>query len=433
MADIAGIPFIEASFDKDGNVQNDVQIPAGTTDLFIISHGWNNDNDEARRLYTELFTNFAAISSNAGLDNRKMAIVGVFWPSKQFDERVAVEGTGAIAGGGGAGIGGEEDEESADAVKEKLERMKVLLNEPKETAQLDEAKNLVGRLETDPEARREFVEKIRSLLDPGESSDGDASEVFFEADAEEIMEELKLPEEDLGDDLAPEGGASFIGVGAPQQAEVAAGLTEFFAGFKASAMNLLNYTTYYVMKERAGTVGRKGVAPLIDQAARTTQRIHLVGHSFGGRLVTAAAASSTTDCIKSMVLLQAAFSHNGFSRSLNGFFRKVVDDRRVDGPIIITHTKNDRAVGIAYPIASRLVGQKAAALGDENDVFGGIGRNGAQKLEPGETVKAALLDVDGDYALSAGKLFNLEASAFIKDHGDVRGRQVAYAIFSAIK
>jgi pimeloyl-ACP methyl ester carboxylesterase len=187
------------------------------------------------------------------------------------------------------------------------------------------------------------------------------------------------------------------------------------------------------MKERAGTVGRKGVAPLIDQAARTIPRIHLVGHSFGGRLVTAAAASSTTDRIKSMVLLQAAFSHNGFSRNMNGFFRKVVDDRRVDGPIIITHTKNDRAVGVAYPIASRLAGQKAAALGDENDVFGGIGRNGAQKLEPGETVKAALLDVDGDYALSAGKLFNLEASAFIKDHGDVRGRQVAYAILGAIK
>jgi hypothetical protein len=118
---------------------------------------------------------------------------------------------------------------------------------------------------------------------------------------------------------------------------------------------------------------------------------------------------------------------------MNGFFRKVVDDRRVDGPIIITHTKNDRAVGVAYPIASRLAGQKAAALGDENDDFGGIGRNGAQKLEPGEAVKAALLDVGSDYALSAGKLFNLEASAFIKDHGDVRGRQVAYAILSAIK
>ncbi|HEY5754029.1 MAG TPA: alpha/beta fold hydrolase [Chthoniobacterales bacterium] len=432
MSDIAGIPFVEARFDKQGTAQNSVQIPAGTTDLFIVSHGWNNDDGEARRLYTELFTNFAAVNRNAGLDDRKMAIIGVFWPSKKFDERVAVEGTGAVADGG-ASIGAEEDGESANAVKEKLEWMKSILSEAEETAQLEEAKNLVDRLETEPDARKEFVEKIRSLLDPGESSGDDASEVFFNADAGEIMDELKLPEEDLGDDLMPGGGASYIGVGAPSQTEGAAGLTEFFSGFKASAMNLLNYTTYYVMKERAGTVGRKGVAPLIDQAARTIPRIHLVGHSFGGRLVTAAAANSTTDRIKSMTLLQAAFSHNGFSRSMNGFFRKVVDGRRVKGPIIITHTKNDRAVGVAYPIASRLAGQKAAALGDEKDVFGGIGRNGAQKMEPGETVKAALLGVGGNYALSAGKLFNLEASAFIKDHGDVSGREVAYAILRAIK
>lgn len=433
MTNIAGIPFIEASFDKNGTVQNGVQIPAGTTDLFVISHGWNNDDKEARGLYTELFTNIAAISPNAGLGNRVMAIVGVFWPSKKFDERVAVEGTGADAGGGGAGLGGGDDQASVSAVSEKLDRMKEFLNEPGEVAELEAAKALVGKLENDPNARREFVEKIRSLLDRGEESDGDASEIFFEADAEEIMEELKVPEEDLGDDLAPEGGASFIGIGAPQQTEGAAGLTEFLSGFKSSAMNLLNYTTYYVMKERAGTIGRKGVAPLIDQAAKTIPRIHLVGHSFGGRLVTSAAANSTTDRIKSMALLQAAFSHNGFSKSMNGFFRKVVDARRVNGPIFITYTKNDSAVGVSYPIASRLAGQKAAALGDENDVFGGIGRNGAQKMEPGEVVKAALLDVAGQYAFSAGKLFNLEASSFIKNHGDVRGRQVAHAILSAIK
>ena len=45
------------------------------------------------------------------------------------------------------------------------------------------------------------------------------------------------------------------------------------------------------MKERAGKVGRGGVNPLLREirAAAPDLRVHLVGHSFGGRLVTAAA------------------------------------------------------------------------------------------------------------------------------------------------
>jgi len=58
--------------------------------------------------------------------------------------------------------------------------------------------------------------------------------------------------------------------------------------------NLLNLTTYFKRKIRAGPVGSKGVAPLIDRLAAQVQRVHLIGHSFGGRLVTAAAADSTT-------------------------------------------------------------------------------------------------------------------------------------------
>jgi hypothetical protein len=88
------------------------------------------------------------------------------------------------------------------------------------------------------------------------------------------------------------------------------------------------------MKKRAGTVGQKGVAPLLDRLADHVQRIHLVGHSFGCRVVTAAAATSTTDKLQSMSLLQAAFSHNGFSKSMNGFFRSVVDNHRIKGPIV---------------------------------------------------------------------------------------------------
>ena len=207
---------------------------------------------------------------------------------------------------------------------------------------------------------------------------------------------------------------------------------EFFSGFKAAAANILNYTTYYEMKTRAGAVGKNGVGPLLDKLAPQVQRIHLIGHSFGSRVVTAAAANSKNDKMKSMTLLQAAFSQNGFSKREGGFFRAVVDDHRIKGPVLITHTINDRAVGFAYPLASRISGDKTMAFGDKDDKFGAMGRNGAQKMEAGETVVGELLPVGGDYIFQVGKFFNLEAGNFIKDHGDVKGKQVAYLIRTAI-
>jgi len=213
----------------------------------------------------------------------------------------------------------------------------------------------------------------------------------------------------------------------------AAGLSDILHGFKAAAMNVLNFTTYYEMKRRAGVVGQNGVAPLVDQLAAQARRIHLVGHSFGGRLVTAVAADSETDKITSMTLLQAAFSHNGFSKIMNGFFRSVMDKQRVKGPILITYTKNDKAVGIAYPLASRISGDSAAALGDENDKFGGVGRNGAQKMEAGEVVIGELLAVGSQYSFGPGKIFNLKADKFIAGHSDVKGKEVGYLLVNAIK
>ena len=199
-------------------------------------------------------------------------------------------------------------------------------------------------------------------------------------------------------------------------------------------MNALNFTTYYEMKSRAGTVGKNGVAPLIDSLSDKVERVHLVGHSFGGRVVAAAAASSTTDRIRSMSLLQTAFSHNGFSKSMNGFFRSVVEKGRVDGPILVTHTQNDKAVGIAYPLASRLALQTAAALGDAGDKYGGLGRNGAQKMETNEIdpTHSKMLPSSSPYQFTTKKFFNLESSEFVKGHSDIAGKEVANAVRHAV-
>lgn len=165
-------------------------------------------------------------------------------------------------------------------------------------------------------------------------------------------------------------------------------------------------------------------------------KIHLVGHSFGGRLV-AATAAACADApplqVATLTLLQAAFSHHGFAErfdgSRNGFFRRVVADQVVQGPVLITHMRNDTAVGYLYPVASLLAGDDAE-LGDANDRFGEIGRNGAQKTP--EALDGSLLDVSGAYQFAGGTLFNLEGSPFIADHGAVTGQQIAHALAHAI-
>src|SRR5215211_3058724 len=89
MNNIAGISYAAARFDKDGAAldKKDVTLPEGTTDVIVASHGWNNNDEQAERLYSELFTNFAAVAPDQ-LQEKKIAIVGVIWPSKRFTDVV---------------------------------------------------------------------------------------------------------------------------------------------------------------------------------------------------------------------------------------------------------------------------------------------------------------------------------------------------------
>ena len=135
--------------------------------------------------------------------------------------------------------------------------------------------------------------------------------------------------------------------------------------------------------------------------------------------------------------MQGAFSHNGFSGGFpfggatgQGFFRAVVAERRIDGPIVVTHTANDRAVGVAYAIASRLAQQANADLGDAADVFGGIGRNGA--VHTAESEAGTLLPPGERYRFRADTIHNLRADRFVADHGDVTNPAVANALLAAI-
>src|SRR5215203_3708229 len=146
MEAIAGLPYFPLEMTKDGAVFNAAQkvaietavSAAGAgklTDLFVISHGWNNNTAEARELYNKLFSNIAALlPSHSPLNNRKFAIVGVLWPSKKFEEAELIPSGGAASFGvDGPGV-------AAAALKAKLESLKGTFDKP-DTAALDKAKS----------------------------------------------------------------------------------------------------------------------------------------------------------------------------------------------------------------------------------------------------------------------------------------------------
>jgi hypothetical protein len=442
MKTIASMPVFEIEFDKNGKLFSAPQVTqlqshlksAGATDLIVFAHGWNNDMADARDLYTKFFTEVGTALSQGSvpaLAGRKFAGVVTLWPSKKFTDKEL------IPGGGAASVAKDE----MAAVKARLkdlakDHVRLGKSKPASAAvrkKVERATALLKKLETDPKAQEQFVKIVRSLLSDKAATADDGTKNFFKAKESQLLQGLRKPA--LVTAPVSSGGAASIGVSG---AGGAAGLfSDIGDSIAAAARRLLNFTTYYQMKERAGTVGVTGLAPLLSQMKKATPglKIHLVGHSFGGRLVTAAAhASTAAGRASSLTLLQAAYSHNGlaskFDGKADGFFRKVISDGKVAGPILITHTKNDKAVGIAYPLASRISGVNAAALGDENDPYGGIGRNGAVKTP--EAVAGDLLVVGQPYAFSAGKAFNLKSDAFIGDHSDISKPQVAWALLSAV-
>ena len=438
MSTIAGFPYFEIQFTKEGKVflaseakeLTDYLQQNQPTDLFVISHGWLTDTQGAKHLYETFFDQIRNIMNGgrvSGIQQRSFVVLGVLWPSKKFASQELTAGGAASAG-----------DSTQEALEEQLAGLEELIGDPGTGPAFQELRALIPQLPENPVAGREFADLVRRLLPRQAADDEDASSAFFDLDSEEIVELLGQPilaDLEVGDG----GGAADMGDGPDQPGGDAAGFPTL-GGITGAAANLLNFATYYEMKQRAGMVGMKGLNPLLQtiHQQHPALQLHLVGHSFGGRLVSAAALGNSAQPIlkvDTLSLLQSAFSHYGFAKkfdgSKDGFFRKVVDNHCVAGATLITHTSNDRAVGVAYPIASALARDNASALGDENDRFGAIGRNGAQKT-PEAVAGLSLLAVGQPYGFQAGKLHNLKADAYIKNHGDICGPEVAYAVLTAV-
>ncbi|MEU8433211.1 serine-threonine protein kinase [Streptomyces sp. NPDC029216] len=359
-------PYQELTFDAQGDVDPASRATVArmeATDLLVFAHGWNSDRATATRLFDRFFAPFPGLVGSGV----RLGYVGVVWPSIAFSDEPIPDfdphGVLAPAAPGPA----------LDAAT----RAALGTFWPGREPELDRIAALLEERPESEAALAEFGALVRELVGAGPAGPAavaaPGTPAVFTLDAVAVCRALTAA-------LAEAGAA----VDGPRP-----GFTpgDGLRGLWGGAKELLRQATYYEMKKRAGVVGEHGLGPVLTDLAgrRPALRFHLIGHSFGARVVSFSlrAVPEGARHVKSLTLLQGAFSHYAFSERLphdpgrGGALRGL--QRRVDGPVVACHSAHDSALGVFYPLASRMAGDSAGLLGfDER--WGAVGHDGVQAV-----------------------------------------------------
>jgi pimeloyl-ACP methyl ester carboxylesterase len=221
---------------------------------------------------------------------------------------------------------------------------------------------------------------------------------------------------------------------------LAAGLSDFARRF--SPRDILRTLTVWQMKDRAGTVGAYGVAPLlVDLLANSSARLHLIGHSYGSKVVLSAICSpdKLPRNVRSILLLQPAVSHLCFAASIPGThrpggYRKALE--RVDNPIVATFSANDVPLTKTFHLFLRRqsdLGDPAIAAGEppsDYAALGGFGpRLSGEKLID---VRDVTDSYEPDFA-SGHRLYGIRATRTILGHGDISNESIWWALYDLVQ
>ncbi|MFI9101641.1 serine-threonine protein kinase [Streptomyces fildesensis] len=382
-------PYWELTFDADGDVdtrQRD-RLLAGVaaervTDLVMFSHGWNNDQSMATWLYDRFFAPFPGLLGTG--TRARLGYVGVLWPAMRFSDEPIPDFTPSIIAPGTATAtapGGrtELSDETCRALTSTF---------PGQDATVRRLAELLRERPDSPEALGEFARLVRDLVAlpagspaaafAADSGDGgpQPDPAILADDPVGLCAELTAALQETGVDLGPDEDG---------EQQLLGGLGKKLWN---GAHELLRQATYFAMKRRAGTVGQHGLGPALGRLSQSagTVRVHLVGHSFGARLVSFALLGLPAGAhnVKSVTLLQGAFSHYAYARQLpgdashSGALRDA--ENRVDGPVVSCFSSHDTALGVIYPLASRLSRDDSSLIG-LGDRWGAMGHDGIQAVD----------------------------------------------------
>jgi hypothetical protein len=431
MGDIAGWDHWQVGFDRAGTADAvlraamiDQITKAGITDLIVMSHGWNASPGSAGRLYQRWFGMLPPlVPAQPGV---RPATMGVHWPAMLWPDEPPPDDDGTD--GGAAAL-----PEPPDSPGAPVAALREVYPDPGQQRILGQLAALLDAQPAGPQALNEFHDLMRQLA---------------ETEPQAISIEDSGPLTMLGEDpeaLAARFAAALDLVADDTEEIAAAGLGRITGRLWNGAKEALRQFTYWQMKQRAGSVGRRGLGPLLAELGRRSPdlRVHLVGHSFGARLVSFSLLGlddSRPSPVRSLTLLEGAFSHFAFAPRLphdparSGALSEMMT--RVNGPLLACYSSNDTAVGLFYPVASMTANDDAAGLTDGLLFrWGAIGHDGAQAVA---ARSVPLQDARTRYSFTPSQFTNIDASNVVCHgkppsgaHSDIVHCELAWAVLSA--
>ena len=371
------------------------------TDVFVMSHGWKGDVPAAIEQYDRWIDAMAECA-----DDRARArvarpgftplLIGYHWPSLPFGE----DAMGGNAFDTAAGAGAEAFVETWAARIADTPAARTALRTLFDAA-LDDLEP--ERLSAAVIAAYQTLDREAGLGSSGPVAAPDSDRAGFD------------PQQLYLDSLDDE--ASFGG------------------GLVGGLLSPLRQLSFWTMKKRARVCGESGghrLLAAIRAAGGADLRIHLMGHSFGCIVVASMLRGSDPGHalhVSSALLVQGALSLWSFSQQLpgdgtaQGWFRPVLEQQRIKGPLVVTTSRHDRAVGSLYPVAAGAARQVAFDTSPAKlPTYGALGTHGARGAGVDAQMRALVLgDVTSDYALAPGGVYNVNGDAVIRKGGGASG------------
>jgi len=429
--DAPSAPFYILPFDKRGICEAPAtrarlleDVAAGRyTDLFVFSHGWNNDWPGAVQTYRRFIDGFTAM-----VRERQLALpapfrpllIGIHWPSAAltFGEEEAPD----MAASTGEG------RELAVAETGRLRDLAEALP--------DAAAARFFTLLQQPRLSTADAQELAQLVLPLYSTTDDEVEAAATLTAQDVVAAwaaLASPSDRPLGEFGTAGGV-VAGPGA------AADFGQFF-----DPRLIVRGLTVYQMKDRAGTVGAHGVGPLLrDLLAASPARVHGAGHSYGCRVLLSAICFGETwpRPLHSLLLLQGALSHLAFAADVTGQerpggYRRALD--RVFRPVLCTFSQRDAALHRFFHLILRrerdLGEMKIAAAGEPPSRYAALGgygpRGSGEQLV--NVLDANAINAGARYDLSSLiPIIGVDATATISDHGDYSNLSTYWMLYNLV-
>ena len=364
------------------------------SDVFVFSHGWNNDFAVAAKNYKRFIQGFV----QQGSGGCTPLLVGVVWPSTSLlmpweeGPQIAAGPDPASPEAMTAFVAGSLDQDARAQLSELVEGTDSLDQQQARTAAQLLLEGLTEEIDPDGATVRPTVDEV---LTAWAALDGQAAPK--PADPDDFGEVAAATE-----------------AGQPQVAGLLGNL---------DPRNLLRMASLWKMKDRAGKVGAHGVSPLLQKIQSSSQaRVHLIGHSFGARVMLSALCfGPLSRPVRSVLLLQPAinrwcFANDVVGKHVPGGYHAATD--RVELPIFTTRSTRDMPLHEVFHLAvrgSNLGEPDIAAVGDtfRFGALGGYGPGGADAITTVQPVRpvGTPYDLTGEHRL-----------VVVDGSGDIGGR-----------